>query len=96
MTKEIFATVITGIFVIEIMAFLIWEIPQIDLVVQEMRNKWMKIAFKSITSLEKNSEVKTKENYTGKMHQYLLLTVTSGFSAFMIADILARSIGLGY
>ena len=56
----------------------------------------MKIAFKSITSLEKKSEMKTKENYTGKLHQYLLLTVTSSFSAFMIADILARSIGLGY
>ena len=56
----------------------------------------MKIALKSITSLEKNSEMKTKENYTGKMHQYFLLTVTSSFSAFMIADILARSIGLGY
>ncbi len=40
--------------------------------------------------------MKTKENFTGKMHQYLLLTVTSSFSAFMIADILARSIGLGY
>ena len=96
MTKETLATVITGIFVIGIMAFLILEIPQIDLVVQEMRNKWMKIALKSITSLEKNFEMKTKENFSGKMHQYLLLTVTSSFSAFMIADILARSIGLGY
>ena len=56
----------------------------------------MKIALKSITSLEKNSGMKTKENYTWKLHQYLLLTVTSSFSAFMIADILARSIGLGY
>ena len=56
----------------------------------------MKIAFKSITSLEKNSKMKIKENFTGKIHQYLLLTVTSSFSAFMIADILARSIGLGY
>ena len=37
MTKETLATVITGIFVIGIMAFLIWEISQIDLVVQEMR-----------------------------------------------------------
>ena len=37
MTKETFATVITGNFVIRIMGFLIWEIPQIDLVVQEMR-----------------------------------------------------------
>ena len=37
MTKETLATVITGIFVIGIMAILIWEIPQIDLVVQEMR-----------------------------------------------------------
>ena len=56
----------------------------------------MKIALKSIISLGKNSEMETKENYTGKIHQYLLLTVTSSFSAFMIADILARSIGLGY
>ncbi|GIR31431.1 MAG: hypothetical protein CM15mP45_07270 [Deltaproteobacteria bacterium] len=40
--------------------------------------------------------MKTKENFSGKIHQYLLLTVTSSFSAFMIADILARSIGLGY
>ena len=46
--------------------------------------------------LEKNFEMKTKENFSGKLHQYLLLTVTSSFSAFMIADILARSIGLGY
>ena len=37
MTKETLATVITGIFVIGIMAFLTWEIPQIELVVQEMR-----------------------------------------------------------
>ena len=37
MTKETLATVITGIFVIGIMAFLILKIPQIDLVVQEMR-----------------------------------------------------------
>ena len=37
MTKETIATVITGIFVIGIMTFLIWEIPQIDHVVQEMR-----------------------------------------------------------
>ena len=37
MTKETIATVITGILVIGIMTFLIWEIPQIDLVVQEMR-----------------------------------------------------------
>ena len=37
MTKETLATVITGILVIGIMAFFIWEIPQIDLVVQEMR-----------------------------------------------------------
>jgi len=37
MTKETTASVITGILVIGIMAFLIWEIPQIDLVVQEMR-----------------------------------------------------------
>jgi len=37
MTKETLATVITGILVIGIMAFLIWEIPQIDHVVQEMR-----------------------------------------------------------
>ena len=37
MTKETLATVITGILVIGIMTFLIWEIPQIDLVVQEMR-----------------------------------------------------------
>ena len=56
----------------------------------------MKIALESITSLEKNFEMKTKENFSRKMHQYLLLTVTSSFSAFMIADILARSIGLGY
>ena len=27
----------------------------------------MKIALKSITSLEKNSEMKTKENFTGKI-----------------------------
>ena len=40
MMKETFATVITGILVIGIMGFLIWELPQIDLVVQEMR-KWM-------------------------------------------------------
>ena len=40
--------------------------------------------------------MKTKEYFPGKMHQYLLLTVTSCFSVFMIADILARSIGLGY
>ena len=56
----------------------------------------MKIALTSITSFEKNSKMKTKESFTGKMHQYLLLTVTSSFSAFMIADILVRSIGLGY
>ena len=37
MTKETLASVITGILVIGIMAFLIWEIPQIDHVVQEMR-----------------------------------------------------------
>ena len=37
MMKETLATFITGILVIGIMAFLIWEIPQIDLVVQEMR-----------------------------------------------------------
>ena len=37
MSKETFANVITGILVIGIMAFLIWEIPQIDLVGQEMR-----------------------------------------------------------
>ena len=37
MMKETLATVITGILVIVIMAFLIWEIPQIDLVVQQMR-----------------------------------------------------------
>ena len=37
MTKETLATVITGILVVGIMAFLIWEIPQIDHVVQEMR-----------------------------------------------------------
>ena len=37
MMKETTATVITGILVIGIMAFLIWEIPQIELVVQEMR-----------------------------------------------------------
>ena len=37
MTKETLATVITGILVIGIMGFLIWEIQQIDLVVQEMR-----------------------------------------------------------
>ena len=56
----------------------------------------MIIALNSITLLEKNSEMKTKENFTWKMHQYLLLTATSSFSVFMIADILARSIGLGY
>ena len=37
MTKEPLASVITGILVIGIMGFLIWEIPQIDHVVQEMR-----------------------------------------------------------
>ena len=46
--------------------------------------------------LEKNFEMKTKENFSWKTHHNLLLTVTSSFSAFMIADILARSIGLGY
>ena len=40
--------------------------------------------------------MQTKESSIGKMHQYLLLTATSSFSVFMIADILARSIGLGY
>ena len=37
MTKETLATVITGILVIGIMGFLIWEIQQIDLVVQELK-----------------------------------------------------------
>ena len=37
MTKETLATVITGFLVIGIMGFLVWEMPQIDLVVQEMR-----------------------------------------------------------
>ena len=34
--KSLF-TSITGILVIGIMAFLVWEIPQIDLIVQEIR-----------------------------------------------------------
>ena len=66
MTNETLATVITGIFVIGIMAFLIWEIPQIDLVVQEMKNKWMKIALKIITLFEKILKWKQKKIFPGK------------------------------
>ena len=46
MTKETLATVITGIFVVGIMAFLIWEISQIDLVIQELRKLMNKNCFK--------------------------------------------------